>query len=179
MRKVLFILGELTDVDVDWMLRVGQKKGVPRGTVLIEEGRSIDTVYIVLHGMLSAYLARRDKKELARLGAGEIVGELSFIDARPPVATVEAVHDSVVLSIPVRELNSRLDKDAAFAARFYRALAVFLSSRLRRTVERLGYGEETSAEEEAAMDELDEKVLDRVHLAGARFDRMLKRLLDS
>jgi len=45
---------------------------------------------------------------------------------------------------------------------------------VRNTTQRLGYG--SGPEEAHARDELNEELLDNVHLAGARFERMLKRL---
>ena len=70
-----------------------------------------------------------------------------------------------------------LSADQGFAARFYRALCVFLADRLRHTTRRMGYGNAADdADAIDAMDELNENLLETVHLAGARFDRMLKRL---
>jgi CRP/FNR family transcriptional regulator, cyclic AMP receptor protein len=178
MRKVLFILGQLSDSDMEWMLSAGTKESVASGNILIHEGKAIDFVYIVLDGKLSVSAAALGNKEVAALGSGEIVGEMSFIDARPPSATVKAREDSIVFAIPRSVLASKLEKDVAFAARFYHALAVFLSDRLRSTVSRLGYSDGASLDEEMEYeDELDPSVLDTVHLAGSRFDRMLKRLM--
>ena len=176
MRKVLFLLGELSDLDVEWLTARGKKERVTAGTILIREGKQIDAMYVLLEGRLSVWIDDRGKRELAQLGAGEVVGEMSFVDARPPSATVEAMSDSVVLTIRRSELQEKLKNDTAFAARFYRALAGFLSDRLRATVTRLGYGR-AEPEEESTIDELDPNLLDSVHLAGARFDRMLKRLM--
>ena len=81
-----------------------------------------------------------------------------------------------MLSVPRARLTDKLEQDVAFAARFYRALGVFLSSRLRKTQQRLGYGKDILDEEVQHEDELDPEVLDNVALAGARFDWMLKRL---
>ena len=92
---------------------------------------------------------------------------MSFVEDRPPSATVKALASSVVLSIPRVQLAAKLKQDTAFAARFYRALAVFLSFRLRKTVSQLGYGKSSPTEEEKeASDELDANVLDNVYLAG-------------
>jgi len=104
------------------------------------------------------------------------VGEMSFLDSRAPSATVAALRDSAVLAIPRDALASRLQEQTAFAARFYRALAMFLSSRLRGTVRRLGYGEELIEDAEQE-DELDDNVLDTVNRAGHRFTLMLNRLM--
>jgi len=137
---------------------------------------TINALYIVLDGLLSVYTVRPDCEiEIARLGAGEMVGEMSFIDARPPSATVKAIKESLVLAIPRSQLVSKLAQDSDFASRFYRALAIFLSDRLRGMVGQHGYGKDQPAAE--ATDELDESVLDNLHLAGSRFDRILKRLV--
>ena len=177
MRKVLFILGQLSDGDVEWLGRAGVRRKVRGGEVLVEQGRPIDALYIVLDGRLSVSLAGRG--EIARRGSGEIIGEMSLIDARPPAASVTALEDAVVLAIPQAALEAKAAEDAAFAARFYRALATFLSDRMRGTLLRLGYGDDREPDEQTAQeeDELDDNVLDNVSLAGARFDRMLKQLL--
>jgi CRP/FNR family transcriptional regulator, cyclic AMP receptor protein len=178
MKKVLFIFGELNDFDADWISATGQKEIVPAGNLLIQEGKPVGALYIVLDGAFSVTVAALGNKEIARVGAGEIMGEMSFIEARPPSATVKAVERSIVLAIPRVQLSAKLKQDTAFAARFYRALAVFLSYRLRKTVSHLGYGKVADeTEEPASLDELDPNVLDKLHLAGARFDRMVKRLI--
>ena len=179
MRKVLFILGELSDMDVEWLTAHGRKEQVAAGATLIREGSPIDAMYIVLDGRFSVWIRNSERRELAQLGAGEVVGEMSFVDARPPSATVEALQPSVVLTVARGELQKKLKTDTAFAARFYRALAGFLSDRLRATVSRLGYGAANPTDEDEDEDELDPNLLDSVHLAGARFDRMLKRLMSA
>lgn len=179
MRKVLFILGQLDDNDVEWFIDTGRREEIPANQVLIEEGKPIEAVYIVLNGLFAVSDAELGGQELARLGAGEIVGEMSFIDASPPASTVTALRPSTVLAVSKVALAAKLEQDLRFAAHFYRAIATFLSGRLRATVGRLGYGDGPSlslAENARYADELDDSVLDNVHLAGARFERILKRL---
>ena len=57
---------------------------------LIEEGKPLSVLYVLLDGQLSVSLAALGGKEVARLQSGEILGELSFLDSRPPTATVTA-----------------------------------------------------------------------------------------
>jgi bacteriocin-type transport-associated protein len=173
-RKVLFVLGTLSDSDAEWLVGAGTRVELPAGAALIEQGRPVDGLYIVLEGRLRIAVERPSPRELARIGAGEIVGEMSFLDARPPSATVTTLEPSVVLSIPRADLARRLDEDAPFAARFYRALGVLLAHRLR---DNLAYGAGGSlAEDEVWDDELDAATLDRVAGAGRRFEWMLRRL---
>ncbi|HEY9856920.1 MAG TPA: cyclic nucleotide-binding domain-containing protein, partial [Stenomitos sp.] len=117
---------------------------------------------------------------IATLGAGEIVGEMSMVDDAPPSATVRALGESRVLAIPRPALSRKLSDDQGFAARFYRAMAIFLSDRLRSTTRTLGYGESVSLDEHVrADDEIDPALLDKVALAGLRFETMLRRLADA
>lgn len=177
MRKALFFLGILNDSDLEWMIAAGVKRDIAPTQVLIHEGKRVDSVFLVLDGKLSVEVAALGNREVARLQCGEVVGEMSFADSRPPSATVKAVEPAVVLEIPRHLLQARLAQDAGFAARFYRALAVFLSDRLRSTTGLLGYGCGAELDEAATYaDEIDSDTLDNVALAGARFDWLQRRL---
>jgi bacteriocin-type transport-associated protein len=175
MRKALFFLGILYDEDLDWLIANGRRQSIPAGTVLIREGEPITAVYIVLEGVFSVSIGTLKSQEVARLPVGEVVGEMSFVDSRPPSATVRAVTDGVVLALPRQQLDARLAQNPAFAGRFYRALAVFLADRLRHTTRRLGYGPDDTLQGEDE-DELDVTLVANLTLAGARFDWMLQRL---
>jgi CRP/FNR family cyclic AMP-dependent transcriptional regulator len=172
MRKVLHFLDLLDDIDTEWMAMRGSKCHVSAGTVLIQEGEEIDAIYFVLDGEFTVR-AGAANKEIATLLSGEIVGEMSFVDSRPPTASVVAGRDSQILRIPRELLNEKLAKDQAFAARFYRGIATFLSDRLHVTVGRLGYG---AAEQDRDPSELDDQSIERISLAATRFDGMLRRL---
>jgi CRP/FNR family cyclic AMP-dependent transcriptional regulator len=184
MRKVLFLFGQLNDNDVEWMLRAGARRFVRAGEILIEQGVPVDAVFILLEGRLAVHLQSRKgpEREIARLNAGEIVGEMSFVDARPPSANVRALEDSTVFALAKSALNAKLAADSGFAARFYRALAIYLSTTVRerhRALGNSGTGEVLEAGEEDDVDELDANVLDGVYLAGERFERMVKRVMVS
>lgn len=166
MRKALIILGTLDDSDIDWMIAVGKRKRMKAGSTLIVEGQKIDHVCIVLEGAFAVRVAALQNKEVAQLRAGEIVGEMSFVDSRPPSASVVALEDSLVLSIPSSELTTRLN-DPNFAARFYRSLAVFLANRLRNTVTQLGFGRASEDAEGADLgDEIGPTMLETLAMAA-------------
>lgn len=177
MRKVLFVFGQLDDDDVEWLLVHGRRRRLAPGEVLVREGEPSADVFIVLAGRLRVVLGTA-RTEIARLGVGEIVGEMSFVDARPPSATVEAVEPSQVFAVPRSRLAARLEAEPAFAARFYRALAIYLSTTVRER-HRMLLGGDIEEDGDNDPDELDANVLDGVYRAGERFDRMLKRVLAS
>ncbi len=173
MRKVLYLMGILDDTDVEWLAKTGTTKLMSSGTVLISEGRIINDIYIILEGQLLVLVKATGDREIAVLLAGEVVGEMSFVDSRPPSASVVAAQDSHLLVLPRAVLTSKLQTDDAFAARFYRAIATLLADRLRKTTSNLGYGKWT---EDTDPDELDESLMDSVSLGATRFDRLLKQL---
>jgi CRP/FNR family cyclic AMP-dependent transcriptional regulator len=176
MRKALFFLGVLNDSDLDWLIAQGTKADIAAGSFLIHQGQLIDSMFIVLDGLFSITTSLAPGQEVARLKSGEVLGEMSFLDSRPPSASVRAVEKSSVLAIPKKRLTEKLESDVAFAARFYRALGVFLSDRLRSTHALLGYGGNQPVSAKEFADEIDPETLDKVELAGARFDWLQRKL---
>lgn len=165
-RKALLILGELNNSDLDWMLQVGRKERLESDRVLIYEKEPVNALYFVLNGKFSIWIGDR---ELAQISMGEVVGEISFLDDRPPLATVKSLENSLVLGIPRWQLLNQLQRDEHFAARFYRGLAKCLSDRMRDTVRRLGYGLEF-AELYRENNEYDRLEVERLELAEAKFE---------
>lgn len=172
MRKVLYIFGLLTDADVEWMARNGDRRGLKDGELLIEEGGRSDWLILLLEGELLVTAAGYGP--VARMGVGEVVGEVSLVDSAPPSATITAIGDGLALFIDKGELLRKLDQDEGFGARFYRALAVFLADRLRAT--RRPTAANLSDDSALSKDELDLGIMDNVSAAGERFNRMLRIL---
>jgi CRP/FNR family cyclic AMP-dependent transcriptional regulator len=175
MRKVLYILGLLDDMDVDWLARQGRKRSVAPGEELVRQGTPCQSVFILIDGSMAVTIQGLGR--VATLGPGEMIGELSFVDSAPPSATVTAETTCHILEVDKQLLSVQLGRDDGFARRFYQAIAMFLADRLRGTVRRMGYGAESSLDsDEILADELDEKLLDTVSLAGERFDRLIRTL---
>lgn len=176
MKKILFMMSELTDHDLDWLLYVGRKEHLTAGTTLIQEGFAVDTLYIILNGVFSVTIDAVGR-EIARLDSGEIVGEISFLDTRPPMATVRAVTDALVFSIPRYQLLKKMEEDPAFAAHFYRSIALFMADRMRSTVALLGYEATFPPESPLKLNrDLSPTILERLPIARHRLGTLIKRL---
>jgi CRP/FNR family transcriptional regulator, cyclic AMP receptor protein len=176
MRKALYILGVLDDSDVEWIGSHGERQFLAAGQVLIREGQPIQHLYFLLEGQLLVSVGARDSApgtEIARLLPGEIVGEISYVDSRPPSASVSALADSLLWAVSRERLTRKLGRDVGFAARFYRAIALFLADRLYVTVGRFGYG---SHRQDSDVDELQEEMMEDVSMGAIRFDRLLRHL---
>jgi CRP-like cAMP-binding protein len=174
MRKALYILGQLNDNDVEWLVGSGEKRKLTVGEVLIQEGTELDALFLVLDGEL-AVLTHQEGTTLGKRSTGDILGEMSFVDGLPASATVQVIHDTAVLAIPRLALSKKLEADPAFAGRFYRAVSIFLSDRVREMVALIEPSTANSAIED---DELSPEVLDNIFLAGARFERILKKIAE-
>jgi CRP-like cAMP-binding protein len=176
MKRVVFILGVLDDEDVDWLIDAGQRQELHPGDILIREGAPCGDLFLILDGSLEVSVAALKDQPIAVLATGEVVGEMSFVDGQPPSATVTALEPSVVLAISLAQLRDKLQQDIWFAARFYRAVSILLSSRLRSTVKHL-QGEHwrpVATLNDLGLDEMG----DMLSMGSIRFDWMLKRMRD-
>jgi CRP/FNR family transcriptional regulator, cyclic AMP receptor protein len=174
MKKALYMLAEFSDRDFDWLLTAGRKKRVASGNFLIREGEPTDALYIVLDGSLAVSVEALGGEVIAHLGSGEVVGEMSFVDSRHPSATVKAAGEALVWSIPRLQLATKLLQDKEFACHFYHAVAVFLSDRLRDTMNRQAYSKSQASGEDS--DEISPQIAKNIELAEARLSWLLSRL---
>ncbi len=99
---------------------------------ILKEGEINKTIYTVVAGevSVSSNIAGHEI-ELHRLGPGEVIGEMSFIDNKPASADVCACSDTTVNSIGIDAIAQYILVDPFFYGRFYKALSRTLSYRLR------------------------------------------------
>lgn len=165
MKKVLFLFGVLEHQDIEWLIEEGELLTIAAKQHLIDKGKEIDYMYIVLDGSLGVYDLSKSQKPFANISQGEVLGELSFIDALPPSATVVAKSNAELLRIEKDIIREKLRKDKPFAARFYYSLSLLLSHRLRNR-----------NSEEGAEDELGSFLMDNLHQAGSYFRQVVSEI---
>lgn len=79
---------------------------LPAGRVLCRQSRSATELFVILSGEVTV---ERDGRELARLGPGELVGELGVIDQAPRSATVVTRGPVELLAISARSFRPLLE----------------------------------------------------------------------
>src|ERR1039457_2304010 len=173
MRKAMYLMGALEEADIEWLGTNGTVQRLAPGEALVREGQPIDSLFVVLDGQ---FAVKAGGAQVATLWAGEVVGEISFVDSRPPLATATALDAARVLAVRREVLQTKLASDSKFAANFYRALATFLADRLRATTTRLGYGPPDQDATAEAADELSDDLMEKVSLGTRRFDNLLRRV---
>ncbi|ATE64055.1 Crp/Fnr family transcriptional regulator [Rhizorhabdus dicambivorans] len=162
MQNARYIAAGLSDSDMLWLLSVGKLRRLKAGERLVTAGKSVADLFFVTSGQLGVVL--EDGSRVAQLHTGDVVGEMSFVERHSPLVSVIAEEPTEMLAIPRKLILDRFEQEPVFAARFYRALAVFLSERLR----------ETTAAVKAAAEE-EQRKLKADKAARARFTRLFVR----
>lgn len=110
-------------------------------TVIIEEGTDSEEMYVVVEGELVVTKKTGDKElVLARLGPGEVVGEMALLDQAPRTATVTASQESFLIRIPVSAFEELL-QDPRVVRRMFKTV----TSRLRDIEDTLRHEERMAA----------------------------------
>ena len=137
MSREIALRDSFRDADLAWLFHVGIERTIQPGSTLLREGHRTDGLFVVIRGRFSVRTANLEDDHLAKLGAGELIGEISFLEGSPASATVVAEQESVVLAVSHQELKERMIQDLAFATRLYRTFALVAERRLRNRVDSL------------------------------------------
>jgi CRP-like cAMP-binding protein len=99
--------------------------------VLVQQNRPSKILYVIAEGKVMVSV---QGKSLARIGPGEICGEMAFLEASIPSATATAEEPVQAFAIDWQTLTDLFELFPHLASRFYRSLAVNLSRRLREQI---------------------------------------------
>jgi CRP/FNR family transcriptional regulator, cyclic AMP receptor protein len=105
------------------------------GDVVVPEGAKDDQLRIVLSGAL-AVAKKSTEGEWMRLNvltAGDLAGELAFLDSRPRYAALVALGPTSLFSLQRAKLESLLDQHPLIVYRVMRAIARFAHEVLHRS----------------------------------------------
>lgn len=110
-------------------------KAIEKDEYLITEGGTNHEMYWVLQGKFQITKLNHDDQNviIGEVIAGELVGEMSFLDNLPRSASVRALEDSEVLVIPHKKFIDVLDGQP----RWFRSLMQTMSKRLRNANEKI------------------------------------------
>lgn len=120
---------------LDWLEANGSLLTCADDQRLIQEGINIDSIYILKSGNFSVYVSKDSNESndilLATLQPGAIVGEMSMIENKLPVASVIAQAGSELLQVKRQQLFVDLSKSADLECAFYRMLAFKISEQVK------------------------------------------------
>lgn len=101
---------------------------------LMREGEESTEMYYLQSGTLVVYKRRGDgDHQIGNIIAGELVGEMSFLDKMPRSASVKALSDCVLVKIPPEKLEQTMET----MPKWFSALLHTLTERLRKANARI------------------------------------------
>lgn len=119
------IFARCTPKELKQIAALGDRAVVPAGKVLLTEGEHPAEAYVVISGEA---IVSRGGTEVARVGGGEQLGEMSLLDGRAPrSATVTAATEMELLVFDVRAFSTMLERHPEVG----RHVAATLATRLR------------------------------------------------
>ena len=94
------------------------------GEKIIEQGEHGDCMYVIQSGSVSVtHEADGRTTELAKLGRGEMFGEMALFDKEVRSATVKAVGKAKIMKIDKRTFLGRVEEDPTIAFRLVKKMA--------------------------------------------------------
>ena len=116
---------ELGEELKSWLDEVGTLSHYESGQKLILEGDINENIFLLINGSLSVNTTDQSGQErcLAELMKGAIVGEMTWLENRPAVASVSAIQPSNALKVSFHDLNALITKSPDAAAELQQILA--------------------------------------------------------
>ena len=124
----------LTIEDYEVLLKKARQASYQQHDVILKEGRLSEAIYLLRKGIVRIERAATGKDvAIAFLEAGEVFGEISFLEGVPATNSVIAQEDVEVCRLDRQQLTTLLAAKPGLSDRFYQSLAHNLSSRLHQT----------------------------------------------
>lgn len=127
--RASYLFRGLSDPQLEAILGISQEKQYNGGDTVVRQYERSNDILIILSG--SVKVKGFSNEDLAELGAGHVVGEISLVDNAPRSATVVASGAVRTALVPADALNNLMTKDMHMKASIMETLAKVLCSRLR------------------------------------------------
>lgn len=116
----------IAEEDLIEVAYIAEEVHAAAGERVIAEGELGTSMYAIVEGCVRVHSRGR---EIARLGPGEVVGELATLDPEPRSAEVTAVEETLLLRIEGAALTNLMSEQASVAT----SIIAVLCRRLRAT----------------------------------------------
>ncbi len=130
------VFHRLSSVDINALRQVSHLKSYPANTVLIHEGQSEHTFYVVNAGTVKITQRISDDEErlLAIRGPGEFFGEMAVVDNSPRSASVTTATDVQVVEITQDVFDEVLSRSPELAITLLRHVMQSLRSTMQQQI---------------------------------------------
>lgn len=135
--KLIPLFHDFTDSEVEEFLELTDPTAFSAGEVIVKQGEPGNCMFYVAEGECRVVAKRGgDLVELAKLGPGEIFGELSLFDHQPRSADVQALTNCVLLKCNEGVLRALAGIYPSAAFKFVLGTVREIGDRLRKANQR-------------------------------------------
>lgn len=115
----------LSEADMAAISSLAITRSFPKNTLIICEGDTSDSLYVVLSGKVKVFLSDEEGKEvtLNLQGAGEYFGELAILDEAPRSASVMTTEDTKLAVLSKAAFEKCMEQHSTIALTIMRGLA--------------------------------------------------------
>lgn len=136
------LLQELSNPEIDWLLRNGKLIELVPETILLKPRQRLEALYILLNGTLALSIPETGT-DFLWLSTSDMVGALPGLEMDTSSLSVRATARCWVLAIERSTLLNKLREDTIFAAHLYRATAIQFANHLASLTQRLAANDGT------------------------------------
>lgn len=125
MIKDIPLFSGLEQAELDAISSHAVTRSFPKNSIIINEGDTTDSLYVILSGKVKVYLSDEQGKEiiLNMLGPDEYFGELALLDRSPRSASVMTVEPTRVSIVHKADFDACLTNNPGIALKLIETLA--------------------------------------------------------
>ena len=142
--KSVYLFAELDASQRAEFARIAEVLALPAEHTIFDLGDPATALFLIQEGTvrITTTSAGAHAIDVATLGPGSHFGEMALVDKAPRSATARTMEPTSVVRFDYEKTRALLDRSPPIASTFYRALAHFLSNRLRQTTTDLTFARE-------------------------------------
>jgi len=126
----------LTSQEYELIIQVFNEKKIPKDTVIIQEGDTGDSAFLLTEGKVSVVKETMYGEDyvvtIIEAGGDEFFGEINLIDKGRRTSTIKTIEDSVILEVTSDDLKNFMDKNPNIGYKIMWYMAKSLAKHLRK-----------------------------------------------
>lgn len=108
----------ISDSDLAALAARGQEQDAPEGQVLVREGASGGSLFVILSGSVAV---TRGGRRIGHLGEGDLLGEVAMLAGGPRTASAVVESDARLLVVPASAVHELVEQRPTLRAALERA----------------------------------------------------------
>ncbi len=142
--KGVYLFSDLGADERGRLAKIAEPMSLQAGFQIFGGGDEATALYLIKEGSvrITTLSPSGERIDVATLASGSHFGEMALMDGAKRSASAETLEPTSIFRFDYARIRSLLDGSPPIASKFYRALARFLSNRLRQTTTDMTFARE-------------------------------------